>query len=152
MSNLWRYCRWRTAPKAPASSKSPRTPFPPLGEKLRSLSFSSFPHRTHFVGLRRGPLLGGWPCVSKVWGIVPQRSDFVSGFRLETAGFLDMEQSVFAHLNQLLCINPSGAPRHLPLHKGGFAAQQLRKCSGISQPSDKRERIATPVTSVTGSH
>ena len=29
------------------------------GEKLRSLPFSSFPHRTHFVGLRRGPRWGG---------------------------------------------------------------------------------------------
>ena len=28
------------------------------GEKLRSLPFSSFPHRTHFVGLRRGPPIG----------------------------------------------------------------------------------------------
>ena len=62
----------------------------------------------YYAGLRRGPLLGGWPCVSKVWGIVPQRSDFVSSFRLGTAGFWDMEQSDFTQHFQLRCSNPSG--------------------------------------------
>ena len=35
-----------------------------------------------------------------------------------------MEQLFFAHLNQLLCINPSGAPRHLP---NGVPAEAQRK-------------------------
>ena len=67
-----------------------------------------FPSEPACAGLRRGPLLGGWPCVSKVWGIVPQRSDFVSSFRLGTAGFWDMEQSDFTQHFQLRCSNPSG--------------------------------------------
>ena len=50
------------------------------GEKLRSLPFARrkspwgtppFPCEPACAGLRRGPLLGGWSCVSKVWGIVP---------------------------------------------------------------------------------
>ena len=43
---------------------------------------------------------------------------------------------------------PFGQP---PLHKGAFGAVRRRKCCGNLKLHSKGERIAAPVTSVTGS-
>ena len=67
-----------------------------------------FPHRTFnlppHVRQRTAPKAplckGGWPCVSKVWGIVPQRLELVCGCRLCTAEFSDMEQSGCTLINR----------------------------------------------------
>ena len=90
--------RWGTIPQS-RRRKVRELRFRLWGEKLRSLSFSSLPHRTHFVGLRRGPQ----------------------------------------------------KPRQPPLHKGAFGAVRRRKCCGNLKLHSKGRRIATPVTSVTGS-